>query len=73
MFLEVLKGIPLQVSLMLALKKADFFSITCPIHANNVKNIGSSLTKLLSIKDKVEKMKSTPNSVSRLEKKLRTL
>ena len=43
---------------------------SCPIHANNIKNIASSFRKkVLSIQDRVEKVKRTTNSVSSLEKK----
>ena len=51
-------------------KGGNFFCIACPIHANNVKSIASSFRKkVLSIQDRVEKVKSTTNSVSRLERK----
>ena len=51
-------------------KGGNFFCIACLIHANNVKNIASSFRKkVLSIEDRVEKVKCTTNSVSRLEGK----
>ena len=50
-------------------KGGNFFCVVCPVHANHVKNIaGSNIKKVMSIKERIEKVKIMTTSVSRLEK-----
>ena len=50
-------------------KGGNFFCVVCPVLANHVKNIAdSNIKKVMSIKDRIKKVKITTTSVSRLEK-----
>ena len=50
-------------------KGGNFFYVVCPVHANHVKNVaGSNIKKVMSIKERIEKVKITTTSVLRLEK-----
>ena len=51
-------------------KGRNFFCVVCPVHGNHVKNIaGSNIKNVMSIKERIYKVKITTTPVSRLEKK----
>ena len=55
-------------------KSGNFFWVICTVHANHVKNIASSNKKnVMSIKERIGKVKITTTSVSRLEKNITKL